>query len=1633
MEHTNKTKEDLVKELKELKNENLRLKNSFTGKNNEGLSIIYKALNESSVLTFIVNVNGDIEYVNPKVVEITGYSSEELIGQKMSVFKSGVITNEEYKTIYRTLNEVGFWKGEFINKKKNGDLYYIQNNISTITDSNGNTTHYLAIQEDINERKSLEKKINDININLENTVLEKTEKLFKSNTFINKIANSLPGMIYQYKLLPDGSSCFPYSSNGIKDIYRVNPEDVKTDASVVFSVLHPDDINGVVESIQDSAKTLTLWNYKYRVKFEDGTINWLHGNALPELEADGSILWHGNIIDITEAKKTEEDLVWNQSLLKLMANSSPLGFLVVDNRDDDILYFNNRFCEIWGIEHLAEKMKNGELKNNDIIPDCLPVLVDIPAFAESCKPLQDENNRLVITDEIQFTKNRTIQRFSTQIRGEHDEYFGRFYIFEDITAQKNLLNELSEEKTRLAEIIKGTNVGTWEWNIQTGETVFNERWAEIIGYSLAELSPVSIETWSKFVHPDDAVESGELLQKHFNGEIEYYTYEARMKHKNGQWVWVLDVGKVHTWDKEGKPLQMSGTHLDITENKRILEDLKESQETQRALNEATFESIFFSEKGICIQQNETAKKVFGYTNDEALGRYGTDWIIPEDRDLVMRNMLAGFQEPYEVTALKKDGTTFPCMLTGKMMHFKGRDVRVTSLRDITLQKLAEQALLESQVQFGKFMDYLPALVFIKDHESKMIYSNHAMDKALGASTWVNKSLFELFDKETAERIINDDKNTIASSYEIIEESFQNLDGKIHDYETQKFTIPISGKEPLIGGIALDITERKQAEEKFSTAFQSNSMLMVISSLKTGKFIDMNQKALETIGFTKEEVIGKTSIELGILTDLVNREEILELINAQDEHTLFQKEITFESKLNGLMTCLLAAKKINISNEICLLISMVDITERKKTEAALFESEEKLKTIIETSPDGVVISSLDGKVLFVTQTTALMLGYDKIDYFTGRSIFEFIHPSSHEKANYFINELLKGKISGIAEYLLISKNGNTFTGEVNANVLRDKNNTPTGILFVLRDISERIKTEKELAEIALRMKLATQSGGVGVFDYDLVNDILVFDDQNYKLYGINKEEVQLTYSLWETLIHPQDLEMVITQTKIAIVENKDLNIVFRIVWPNGNIRHLNSRAIIQSDGNNKALHMLGTNRDITDQLLAETETNKARKEAEEANLAKNEFLSRMSHELRTPLNSILGFAQLMKMSDLTIKQEGRVEHILSSGKHLLGLINEVLDISKIESGYVINQFENVNILEKIHLTVDALKPAIIEKKLNVTVVEPSHTIPIIKSDNKLITQVLYNLINNAIKYNKESGTIKIETIIIDSIPNEPNNLKVSIIDTGKGILAENFKKLFNPFERIEAGNSGIEGTGLGLSVVKKLMKVLGGNIGVESELGVGSTFWITLPLHNPIDFLEERIDAQNTSIIELQNNINIHEQDKILREDELKIANIELEYQQQEKVDRANELVILQKELNLNKIEKDLKNKNGLVLCIDDNKKNIELLKQIINLKRPNIEVVTSITGIDVLNLAILHHPDLILLDLNLPDIHGSEIIINLLANKNTQNIPIVVMSGDATEVQIEKNMNLGAKKYLTKPIEFSVLIETIDFWIGEKD
>lgn len=253
-------------------------------------------------------------------------------------------------------------------------------------------------------------------------------------------------------------------------------------------------------------------------------------------------------------------------------------------------------------------------------------------------------------------------------------------------------------------------------------------------------------------------------------------------------------------------------------------------------------------------------------------------------------------------------------------------------------------------------------------------------------------------------------------------------------------------------------------------------------------------------------------------------------------------------------------------------------------------------------------------------------------------------------------------------------------------------------------------------------------------------------------------------------------------------------------------------------------------DISLQKGAEAEMQKARLEAEKANMAKSEFLSRMSHELRTPMNSILGFAQLLEMGELDTRQSKGVSHILSSGKHLLDLINEILDISRIESGSLLISLEPVQLSDVMTEMMDTIKLQANEMQIRLETIDSHSNQLFVLADRKRLKQIVLNLLNNAVKYNREQGRIMIQTELRPANSQGLSMVRMYIIDTGRGIAEDDLPRLFNPFERIGAERTATEGTGLGLSVVKKLVNAMNGSLGVESKLDVGSTFWFELPIY-----------------------------------------------------------------------------------------------------------------------------------------------------------------------------------------------------------
>jgi signal transduction histidine kinase/ActR/RegA family two-component response regulator/putative methionine-R-sulfoxide reductase with GAF domain len=384
--------------------------------------------------------------------------------------------------------------------------------------------------------------------------------------------------------------------------------------------------------------------------------------------------------------------------------------------------------------------------------------------------------------------------------------------------------------------------------------------------------------------------------------------------------------------------------------------------------------------------------------------------------------------------------------------------------------------------------------------------------------------------------------------------------------------------------------------------------------------------------------------------------------------------------------------------------------------------------------------------------------------------------------------------------------------------------------------------------------------------------------------------------------------------------------------------------------------------------ASADAEQARAEAERANAAKSEFLSRMSHELRTPLNSILGFAQLMEMDAHTEDDRETVGMILTAGQHLLELINEVLDIARIESGRFSLETETLSLTDTLRETIDLVRPLATQRNITLNIGDCQSQR--ILADAQRIKQVFLNLLSNAIKYNREGGTV-----VVTCAPGGIGRLRVTIADTGSGIAPGQQHKLFTPFERLDAAKSGVEGTGLGLSLCKRLVELMGGAIGAESELGTGSTFWIELPLadehhqnNNGLPAIARQVDSSvEHPVIELPKRSVLH---------------------------------------------------------IEDNLSNLQLIEKILA-RQLNVRLMTAMQGSIGLQLARDHHPDLVLLDLNLPDMDGSEVLQRLREEPALREVPVVVVSADALTHQVERLKRLGARHYLTKPLNVRQFLDVM--------
>ena len=367
-------------------------------------------------------------------------------------------------------------------------------------------------------------------------------------------------------------------------------------------------------------------------------------------------------------------------------------------------------------------------------------------------------------------------------------------------------------------------------------------------------------------------------------------------------------------------------------------------------------------------------------------------------------------------------------------------------------------------------------------------------------------------------------------------------------------------------------------------------------------------------------------------------------------------------------------------------------------------------------------------------------------------------------------------------------------------------------------------EHRIKERTERLEEAQRIGHIGHWSLNLTTNKIILSDEIYRIFGFNAEKTpSRDTEFFSKNIHPDDLPVFKSALQTTIKEHFKFSIDYRIIHNNKKTRWVHAEAMPKHDNKGTVTILSGTIQDITERKMYEQSLTKAKEDAEISNRSKSEFLSRMSHELRTPLNGVLGFAQLLEMTPLDEKQDSFVGEIKEAGDHLLNLIGELLDLSRIESGNLEIVLQKIDLSSIIQKAVNIIQSQATESKINL--VNKCDSSYMIIADITRLKQILVNLLSNAVKYNRQNGSIIISCEKIDNI------VKITIKDTGLGIPQDQQENIFIPFERVDAKYSGIDGTGIGLSISRQLVELMNGKIGVKSTLGTGSKFWIELPLAN----------------------------------------------------------------------------------------------------------------------------------------------------------------------------------------------------------
>jgi PAS domain S-box-containing protein len=1129
----------------------------------------------------------------------------------------------------------------------------------------------------------------------------------------------------------------------------------------------------------------------------------------------------------------------------------------------------------------------------------------------------------------------------------------------------------------------------------------------MLGYSFDEAQRLNVADWDVQIPRDQLIPELRRLMS------EPATFETLHRRKDGS-TFAVEINSTSVMLDGQRYLYASSR--DISERRFYEAALRDSEVRFRSIFERANAGIAFGDPvGNLIVCNASFRALMGYREDELKGMNFADFTDPEDLEqeqVFFNEIVAGTRSDYRMEKryrVRDGGMVWVDLAVTAFRDDQGEVINFVGLVvDITERKLATANLEASERRYRALIEASAQIVWSCDPDGVATGDSPSWQAYTGQTfaQWSGYGYAEAIHPEDRPAVMERWRDALAKGETCTNEyRLQHVSGEWRWNLARGVPIKDDAGTVLSWvGINSDIHDRRMVEEELRVSqerydlavrgsndglwdwnIQTNTLYLAPRFMELMGYRDDEFEATADWWWLRIHPEDKDAVWAAVEAHLRNKAPF------EEEYRLRHKSGDyFWIKARGAAIFDPEGQPLRMAG------SIRDITQQKEAERRLQETLRFNESVLLKSPLAIAVYRAAGPCVVANEAMATLIGATR-----EQLLAQNFHRIEAFRSTGLYADLLDALADGELrerEFRTISAFGKEIW--VSCQILPTVLNNEPHLVVQFSDLSELHTRNLALRSAMNRQELAAKVAAIGIWTWDLGENILIWDQRMCEIYQVPEElqGTELSYDVWRSRCHPADLKRTEEGVASAIREKKPFNSHFRIVLPDGSIRHLQTAAIVEAAESGEPLRFVGFNRDLTDQKAAETALLAAKQEAETAasqaaaaNRAKSEFLANMSHEIRTPMNAVMGLAQLLLDTELSTRQRDYLRKLYNAAHSLLGILNDILDYSKIEAGKLDLETVDIEMAELLESAANLFSLAAEDKGLELIVEIDPDIPPMLLGDPLRLRQIMNNLLGNAVKFTPK-GQITLSMRLVERQGDEVT-LKVSVQDTGIGMTSEQVGRLFRAFEQADASTTRrFGGTGLGLTITKYLVDMMGGEISVESQPEQGSTFGFQVRLQVSPTPANKDVAGHLPGT-------------RTLIADDQKSARDVRNMRSRTHRIRGAEILLVEDNPT-----------NQLVAC--------DLLEKM------GLRVTLANHGREAVEHAAARRFDAILMDLQMPEMDGLEATRRIRALPQGPDVPIIAMTAAAMTADREASQSAGMNDFLAKPIDIAELTTALLRWIS---